>query len=154
MTSRSLAQRNSSKRNWVARFWNKVERIPWSGCWIWMGACSGGYGHVRLNRELKLAHRLCFEMHRGPIPDGLELDHLCRVPCCVNPSHLEAVTSSENTRRGRNPEVTRARYAQITHCPKGHPYAGENLRVTGSGNRYCLTCRRESKRAQRAIHRF
>lgn len=150
MTDRSAAQLNASRRQWQARFWKKVEPIPIAGCWIWTGATSGGYGHVRLLRELKLAHRLSYELIKGPIPEGLELDHLCRVPCCVNPEHLEPVTSVENTKRGKLAEVTRARYARITHCPRGHAYAGENLGVA-NGARYCRQCRREARSQRRLL---
>lgn len=149
MTDRSAAQRNASARQWKERFWRKVEPLPWSGCWIWTGATSGGYGHVRLLGELKMAHRLSYEMDKGPIPLGLELDHLCRVPCCVNPAHLEPVTTAENTRRGRLAEVTRARYARITHCPHGHAYAGNNLGISPNGTRYCRTCQRDYQRRRR-----
>jgi len=151
---RSAAQLAASRRKWVARFWGRVERITESGCWIWMGATSCGYGHVRILKELKLAHRVSYEIHRGPIPGGLELDHLCRVRCCVNPAHLEPVTSVVNTARGKLAEVTRARYARITHCPRGHAYAEPNLRYAPNGARYCLACRnilaakyREKRRA-------
>lgn len=71
--------------------------IDENGCWIWQrGMYQGGYGHFRDN----YAHRASYEMHVGPIPDGLVIDHLCRVRACVNPSHMEPVTSGENTKRG------------------------------------------------------
>lgn len=70
-----------------------------------MGCCSSGYGHLRRDKVCILAHRFSYELRNGKIPEGLELDHLCRVPCCVNPDHLEPVTSAENTRRGMWPEV-------------------------------------------------
>lgn len=156
MTDRSVAYLNSSRKNWVARFWKKVERIPWSGCWIWMGATSCGYGHLRFQKELKLAHRVSFELHGGVIPEGLVIDHLCRVRCCVNPAHMEVVTHQVNINRGIAPERTKAWNALITHCPQGHPYAGDNLRFAPAGTRYCLTCRRELARKyrkeRRALH--
>jgi hypothetical protein len=83
------------------RFWSKVDR---SGpCWLWTGGTSNaGYGHFHpTKRQGKGAHRVAYELVRGPIPEGLELDHLCRVVTCVNPDHLEPVTHAENMRRMR-----------------------------------------------------
>ena len=80
-----------------AAFEARVHYEPNSGCWLWAGADNGeGYGKFRG----KYAHRLSYERHKGPIPDGLHLDHLCRMPCCINPDHLEPVTNAENARRG------------------------------------------------------
>lgn len=74
-----------------------IHHEPNSGCWLWAGADNGGgYGKFRG----KYAHRVSYEMRNGAIPEGLHLDHLCRVPCCVNPDHLEPVTNQENARRG------------------------------------------------------
>ena len=76
-----------------------VERDA-NGCWLWMGALNrAGYAQLYLNGAARLAHRLAYAEHVGPIPDGLPLDHLCRVKRCVNPDHLEPVTASENVRR-------------------------------------------------------
>jgi len=87
------------------RFWAKI-RVLEDGCWEWMGSrIKGGYGHFGVgsrtdgSRKLVLAHRLCYETLIGPIPDGLESDHLCRNRACVNPTHIEPVTRSENLRR-------------------------------------------------------
>jgi len=78
----------------------RVEAHP-GGCWIWVAARDNGSGYGRLthNGRLQLAHRLAYEAWVGPIPAGLEIDHLCRVKGCVKPSHLEPVTHAENTRR-------------------------------------------------------
>ncbi len=123
---------------------------PNSGCWLWIDALtSGGYGQLRWDGLVLYAHRVSFELFRGPIPDGLELDHLCRVRCCVNPYHLEPVTGIENTRRGLAGEPQRAR----THCPHGHEYTPENTyRVPGKVNRFCRSChyRRNVEQRKRA----
>lgn len=132
------------------RFWEKVMPVPWSGCWVWIAACNkGGYGSF----DHQTAHRYSYEMHKGPVPSGLVLDHLCRVKCCVNPDHLEPVTQKENVKRGTLAEAQSARGSAVTHCPQGHPYSGANLYV-GAHGRMCRTCHREKSRkryhAQRA----
>lgn len=83
----------------MERFWEKIE-IQNSGCWAWKGSLVGGYGSFFANKRVVKAHRWSYEQFVGPIPDGLELDHLCRNTCCVNPAHLEPVTHAENVRRG------------------------------------------------------
>lgn len=91
-----------------ARFWARVDKdspapdyAPHLGaCWIWRGSISGGYGMVGWYNKVRGAHRVAYEMLVGPIPEGLHLDHLCRVTACVNPAHLEPVTRGENVHRG------------------------------------------------------
>jgi hypothetical protein len=76
-------------------------------CWIWcLCTDGGGYGQTKVGGRAQLAHRVYYERHVGPIPDGLELDHLCRVRNCVNPDHLEPVTSAVNTQRGNSAKLT------------------------------------------------
>lgn len=123
-----------------------------SGCWLWIGETSeGGYGRVRWYGQRKMAHRLSYELLVGAIPDGLQLDHLCRVRNCINPEHLEAVTPRENLIRGTG---FVAENAAKTHCPQGHPYAGENLAVyDGYRARWCRTCKRANDRKNQAARR-
>jgi hypothetical protein len=114
------------------------------GCWEWSAAKqSGGYGQVRIHDAALYAHRLVYELLRGPIPDGLQLDHLCRNRGCVRPDHLEVVTRKENIRRGSGFAGMNARK---THCPSGHLLAGDNLDPSERRGRGCLACRREQQR--------
>lgn len=127
----------------------RVSPEPTSGCWLWLGAQNRGYGRVWLTleghkRKPLQAHRIAYETERGPIPDGLHLDHLCRNSFCVNPYHLEAVSNSENVRRG-NPGI---RQLEKTHCPQGHPYDGANT-YTWHGQRQCRVCLRATRRRNR-----
>lgn len=125
-----------------------------NGCWLW-SACttSAGYGQFTVgsrrdgSRAAVYAHRWAYEQMIGPIPEGLVLDHLCRKPSCVNPQHLEAVTQRENMRRSVVSDAGRSNRGayrrEKTHCPAGHPYAGDNLSQSTTGGRRCKTCRRE-----------
>ncbi|MEU7240240.1 HNH endonuclease signature motif containing protein [Streptomyces sparsogenes] len=92
-----------------------------------------------------MAHRFAYETLVGPIPEHLQLDHLCRVRHCVNPDHLEPVSSRENTRRGRSQAGINGRK---THCQKGHPFDSANTYVW-KGSRACRTCRSEYARLRR-----
>ena len=88
--------------NLPARFWNKVEVNEATGCWEWQAFTNKlGYGGFRYNGRWQLAHRVSYEAITGLIPKGMELDHLCRIPSCVNTIHLEAVTHRENILRGK-----------------------------------------------------
>ena len=108
-------------------------------CWEWTGKIANtGYG-VRNDR---LAHRLVYERLVGLIPDGLEIDHLCRNRRCVNPAHLEAVTHAENCQRGMAGLVTRARMLAKPTCARGHEWTSENTKQTPR-QRKCRACIRE-----------
>lgn len=122
---------------------------PNSGCWLWTGAATDrGYGRVWVHAAQRAipAYRALYELENGPVPDGLELDHLCRVPACVNPAHLEPVTHKEN--QCRSPLIMKGagdRMRAKTHCPQNHPYAGKNLYTFPDGRRVCRICRHESQ---------
>ncbi|MDP9114728.1 MAG: HNH endonuclease [Acidobacteriota bacterium] len=111
----------------------------WNGtaCVIWTGPVNDhGYGVFNANGKSHLAHRFSYEAKVRQVPDGLELDHLCRVRRCVNEDHLEPVTNAENVRRGDAGKFHSAK----AHCPQRHPYAGDNL-IVKDGKRQCRACR-------------
>jgi hypothetical protein len=136
----------------MERLLEKVLPEPNSGCWLFVGAWNrDGYGSIGDYDRTLSAHRVVYEHARGPIPDGFELDHKCRVRCCVNPAHLEAVTKTENFFRGFSPPALEARK---THCKNDHPLIPENL-YTPSGNRKrrCAECSRATSRRYHARKR-
>lgn len=136
------------------RFWSKVNKngpIPTNRpelgpCWLWNAAQNAeGYGNFTFGGRTVKAHRFTYELLVGPIPEGLELDHLCRVHHCVNLAHLEPVTRSVNSQRGVNANTRK------THCPQGHPYDEGNT-TRCKGRRYCRSCNRVQKRQWRKLN--
>lgn len=110
-----------------------------SGCWVWTGTRNrGGHGRIQINGSNAYVHRVAYELYVGPIPEGLEIDHLCRRPACLNPRHLQAVTPSVNVRRGTSPG---ARAARRDKCSAGHSFAEHG--AVRHGRRICRPCRRE-----------
>ena len=121
------------------RFWAKVDRT--GECWEWVAArTSSGYGNFNWLGKNKVAHRVSYELIKGDIPEGLDLDHLCRNRSCVNPEHLEPVTRRENLLRG---DTIPAKHVKKTHCPKGHKYDEDNTYVCKNGSRHCRKCRKD-----------
>lgn len=132
------------------RFWNFVELAP--ACWLWTGALVGGYGKFKVDGKSVAAHRWSYEEYVGPIPEGLQLDHLCHtrdvVNCvasgqcmharCVNPSHLEPVTGQENSLRGAKSVLPRV------FCRRGHEWTPANSFFLADGKRRCRACARPS----------
>lgn len=132
----------------IIRFMAKV-RVDANGCWNWTGTRLGrapSYGGFSMRSVRHIyAHRWAFFVTYGPIPEGLQIDHLCKNVLCVNPAHLEAVTPRENTLRST---ARSARNAQKTHCKNGHEFTNANTYVwadkkTGRSYRICRACFRK-----------
>lgn len=131
------------------RFLDKIEIDPVTGCWLWTRYIDrSGYGRFHRPTGSPLAHRYAYEEFVGPVPEGMQLDHLCRVRRCVNPEHLEPVTPRENYARGNSFAAVNARK---THCDNGHELAGENVRIVVRvrRERICVCCDRDRKRAHK-----
>lgn len=135
-----------------ASVWEKVDKngpVPvhrpeLGPCWLWLGwKNEKGYGRHRVGRQQRKVHRSVYEELVGPIPEGLEPDHLCRIRHCCNPAHQELVTHAENVRRGRSGSPQSER----TTCPAGHAYDESNTRwsTRSGGRRYrvCRACQRD-----------
>lgn len=151
LTLEAFADCNRTARRRVApKHLSMVERLdfhsmpePNTGCVIWLGATDrNGYGFTTRDKRQVRAHRASYECNRGPIPDGLVLDHLCRTPSCINPQHLEAVSAQVNTMRGYACTAVNARK---THCIHGHLLAGDNLMPPRHGWRICRACRNAAR---------
>lgn len=133
-------------------FWANAEIATPDECWLWKGRQSGGYAYISGSPITKTAHRTAYEIWVGDIPDGYPVDHLCRNTLCVNPFHLEAVTTRENCLRGMG--IT-AQNARKTHCKNGHPFSPENIYWRRDRNgertwRMCRTCHNAVEYRRRA----
>lgn len=125
-------------KNDQERLMAKVEKVD--GHWMWTGATGGDgrYGSFYYKGKVRRSHRAAYEMFIGPIPDGLVIDHKCRVTLCCNPEHLQVVTQHENIMLG---EAIQSKNAKKTHCFRGHEFNEENTYVMKNGGRSCRPCR-------------
>jgi hypothetical protein len=136
----------------VQRILTNIFKDEETGCWMWQGKSNNkGYPYIRSGGKVLLPYRVLYEHAVGPIPEGFEMDHLCRTPMCVNPQHVEPVTHRENMRRSVGPMGINARK---THCKYGHPFDEVNtyVRLDGKG-RDCVTCRAARDFSRFANHR-
>jgi len=138
------------------RFWNYVDKRDKSSCWVWKGLKNKRQGYpecfiLKLTTRYKTikAHRISWRLSGGKIPYRHVIDHICRNRACVNPNHLRAVTIGTNVLE--NSEGFAAKNKAKTHCLRGHPLSGDNLKVSRHGYRNCYTCAltRERDRRQR-----
>lgn len=147
---RAYNRTHREKKTLKERLLDKVQYAE-SGCWIWTGCTVRGYGQIKMgeNKKKVYAHRASYLIFKGPIPDTLVIDHLCRNPLCINPDHLEPVTNKENIMRGEAPTVQLHR---AKRCKNGHEVNSVNTRFyTGTERvRCCRVCKRERDRARRA----
>lgn len=129
----------------MRRLWERIKAD--CGCWEWQGALNNkGYGVIGDNYKVVYVHRVAFEQVFGPIPHGMELDHLCRNTKCANPYHMDVVTHRTNILRGTSPMSVQAR---ATHCMWGHELIGDAFWTDKRGRRHCLTCDYRRKKAAR-----
>lgn len=121
---------------WEIRLFSKIKKT--NSCWIWTHCIDpDGYSNFSMFGSAKKAHRITYELFKGKIPKGYEIDHLCKNTLCCNPDHLEAVTPKINSLRSDSPW---AKNARKTHCPQNHPYSKENTYRTKNGGRVCKIC--------------
>lgn len=120
---------------------------PNSGCWLWLNFVGlNGYGQGYINGKKVNAHVVSYVTFKGAVPEGLEIDHLCRTRCCVNPEHLEAVTHKVNAYRGTSPWVFNA---QKYFCKNGHAFTEANTYKRPDGRRQCRACVKDRMRTRR-----
>jgi hypothetical protein len=119
-----------------------------NGCWIWQRAINrDGYGRIRVDKRAWLVHRLAYTLSVGAIPNGLDLDHLCRVRACCNPSHVQPVDRKTNVLRGEHPNVV---LHHVGQCKHGHVIDTDNAYVRPDGRLKCAECTRAAVRQRRA----
>lgn len=128
----------------LERLSEQIVRVADGDCWLWTGLTDiDGYGIIGEGgnncRSLRV-HRVVYQMAVGPIPEGMVIDHLCRVRNCANPAHLEVVTPAENTRRSN------AVRPLPTHCIRGHAFDARNTYITKEGHRRCRVCKAAHER--------
>lgn len=132
------------------RFWQKVWHDEDTGCWVWLASLSSGYGQFYTGagdqKKKWKSHRYAYEVMIGPIPEGLDLDHLCRNRACINPYHLDPVPNDVNHLRATS-------FALQGACQRGHVDNPRNTRTFPSGKKYCRVCALERQRANIERHR-
>jgi hypothetical protein len=141
-----LKEEKMKRKSEIERFFGKIDlrRDP-RGCWRWTDVTRNGYGRFQIKGKKVTAHRYSYELIVGAIPEGLDLDHICRVRECVNPEHLEPKTRRQNL-LAEGSQSSAAKAARKTHCDHGHPLSGDNLYRRRDNNcRQCIKCNTRRK---------
>lgn len=134
------------------RFWDKVDCDSDDQCWEWLGGTSIGYGRFWLNNGMRWAHRVAYELEIGQIPKGYDVHHKCENTNCVNPCHLQAVTTKQH-KVELSPNHIAYKNARKTHCPHGHEYTLENIYWIRTGGRACKACHNENDKNRKSTLR-
>lgn len=129
------------------RFYGKV--VVGDDCWEWQGHRLRGYGQFSYKNKIVRAHRWAYEYHVGPIPEGLQIDHICENPSCVRWDHLVPATPKENIAR----YIASGR-AHRSHCRRGHKFTEETTQFRSDGRRYCKKCQNDKRRARYASGKY
>jgi len=132
-----MTPRTRTREEAIADFWLKCRKLD-TGCWMWTASRSGGYGKIKIFGKLSWAHRIAYELTKGPIPEKTEVMHICNHPWCINPDHLQLGTHADNMRH--HGESGHHHEGSKTHCKNGHELSGSNVRIYGNGWRRCLVC--------------
>lgn len=135
--------------NTVHDFTRFVHVSP-TGCWLWTGHIDDkGYGRFQVKGKWRKAHVCAYESRHGPVPEGKEVGHICKLRACVKPEHLKALTHIENIQMG---DIGGHKYHSLkTHCPQGHEYSEENTYRKPNGHRECRTCQRYQRRKRALV---
>jgi hypothetical protein len=146
MSTRTWSRKKGARVPLTERLRNRIEHGP-GDCWTWTGAKNPkGYGNIGVENRTRSVHRVAYETWVGPIPDGYDIDHICRNRSCINPAHLRPLTPFDNRERNQ--------FTGVTHCVNGHPFDAENTHVStrdGRTVRSCRTCNRERMARWRAL---
>lgn len=143
-SSERTVEKMPAYRNIEERISEKFQINYETGCWEWTGALDiGGYGQISVDNRCKLAHRISWNVFKGAIPNGLQIDHLCRNRKCVNPDHLRVTTRKDNILCSNG--IT-ARQVRQTHCKRGHEFTKENTYIDTKEGRNCIECKRMLQR--------
>lgn len=133
------------------RFSDKYCVNSTTGCWEWKKPKPSGYGQFYHKGTMRHSHIVSYELNTGTVPEGSVIDHLCRVKCCCNPEHLEAVTQKVNVRRGLAGESCKTRASLQTHCKWGHKFTEQNTYVSKQGARHCRKCHKKRETLRREV---
>lgn len=136
------------KKTIIEKFEERI--LKTDSCWNWIGTIkTQGYGTFCFNYKKYYSHRFSYELYKNKIPEKFEIDHLCRNRKCVNPDHLEAVTSRINNLRSGSPSAINSKK---THCIRGHEFNKENTYFSKTG-RHCKACERKRAIFYRSLKR-